>query len=388
VQASLLIGLLPIMAFFFGGFAPAAPVYNALYIPIFSLILVPALFISLIGQGLSHYFSLQLDMNLLWQFIDWLLTILLDLTSYSQFWWVSVSKAALLMFVLFSICIVMRLFTPWAALLLIVLPLTELLDDEENNSWTLTVLDIGHGLAVLIEKNESFWLFDTGASWDSGSMVQNVISPVLHHRGAKDLETAIFSHADNDHAGGREDLIAQWNPQRLISPQWHLGNTRCVSGQNWEWHGLDIRVLWPEKLVPRAYNPHSCVVKVSDGKHSVLLTGDIDAVSEYLLYHKQYDQLDSDIILVPHHGSNTSSRTKFIQAVSPQIAIASLAKSGRWRLPSTSVVERYQAQGAIWMDTATSGQITVNLSAEGIHITTQRSKNEDLWFRKRLRWQN
>jgi competence protein ComEC len=116
----------------------------------------------------------------------------------------------------------------------------------------------------------------------------------------------------------------------------------------------------------------------------MLLTGDIELVSEWLLA-REGEQLRSDVMLVPHHGSDSSSIKSFIEAVSPQLAIASLAKGNQWGMPSEFVIERYQEAGSTWLDTGESGQITITLSKEGWQYHAIREQQGGQWYRQMLR---
>ncbi len=154
-----------------------------------------------------------------------------------------------------------------------------------TNSWRVDVLDVGHGLAVLIEKHGKVTLYDTGKAWNSGSIAQQVISPVLHRRGFGTIDMFIISHADSDHAGGRQYIEQHFSPAQKFSSQNYANYQSCIAGERWYWQALYFEVLWPPKQVNRAYNPHSCVVRVVDKESDfkLLLTGDIEAsVSGYL----------------------------------------------------------------------------------------------------------
>ncbi len=116
----------------------------------------------------------------------------------------------------------------------------------------------------------------------------------------------------------------------------------------------------------------------------MLLTGDIELVSEWLLA-REATRLKSDVMLAPHHGSSTSSIARFIEAVSSQLAIASLSKGNQWGMPSQSVVERYREAGSTWLDTGESGQITITASKEGWKYHTIREQQGRQWYRQMLR---
>lgn len=216
---------------------------------------------------------------------------------------------------------------------------------------------------------------------------------LLHAQGLS-LDTIIISHFDSDHAGGVDESLAYYPNANLITSQQRVRATQpvlpCIRGEHWRWHGLTFEVLWPPQMVRRAYNPHSCVVRISSAeqKDSVLLTGDIEAIAEWMLV-REPETLRSEVVIVPHHGSKTSSMSKFVSAVDADIAIASNAFRGRWNLPNESVRQRYLRQGAVWFDTGQAGQVSGRFSSDcggqNLHITTMRSVKGEPWYRQMLR---
>ncbi len=122
-----------------------------------------------------------------------------------------------------------------------------------------------------------------------------------------------------------------------------------------------------------------------ESEHSVLLAGDIESVAEWLIVRQKGELLASDIIVVPHHGSSSSSIDKFVSSVQPEIAVASLAKSNQWQLPNPEVVNRYKKVGANWLDTAESGQVTIEFVNKSKKISTLRNSQSGRWYRQMLR---
>ncbi len=262
--------------------------------------------------------------------------------------------------------------------------------NSDFQPWRVDVLDIGHGLAVLIERNGESILYDTGGAWRSGSMAQSVVDPILKQRGSE-LVGLILSHSDRDHAGGASWVLEHVQPTWLRSVdvinqnfQYPLGQTEhlpCVQGKDWQWQNLNFEVLFPSRQFDDPENKDSCVIRVSDGKHSILLTGDLPKRQERALVRKGAD-LSSDIMLVPHHGSKTSSSVDFLQTVSPQAAIVSAGRYTPWQLPALQIIQRYKDQNIDWYDTAKLGQISVHFTAEDWQILSQRFDKEPYWYRK------
>jgi len=96
--------------------------------------------------------------------------------------------------------------------------------------------------------------------------------------------------------------------------------------------GLDFKVVWPLSLVNRAYNDDFCVVRIHDGFHSVLLAGDLENKGEYRLL-QYHDFLQSDVVIVPHHGSKGTSNLKWASAISAKYVLNSSEPLSRWHLP-------------------------------------------------------
>jgi competence protein ComEC len=182
----------------------------------------------------------------------------------------------------------------------------------------------------------------------------------------------VVSHADDDHAGGAISVAALRRPAWLLSslptedalhglvPR----STRCAAGQSWTWDGVEFRVLHPAAASPAGKpNDASCVLRVATRGAAMLLTGDIEARSEAALLGRER-QLDADVLLVPHHGSRTSSTQDFIDAVAPRVALVSVGHRNRFRHPHPAVTARYGRGGvAVWR-TDRDGALRVVLPAE------------------------
>ena len=245
-----------------------------------------------------------------------------------------------------------------------------------DTKWQLVVFDVGQGLSVLIQRNSKAILYDTGAAYPSGfTMANAVILPYLQHTGVEQLDKMIISHSDNDHAGGLNEL----QESIVINELFYNGkqspkNTVCLQGKSFFWQNLHFKMLWPKNIVSKE-NDDSCVLLISDGKHSVLLTGDISKKIETALL-QEYPKLSTDILIVPHHGSKTSSSDLFITTLQPSFAVASAGYINRWHMPVTEVVQRYKQHNVKLLNTAKSGQIIFTMSDQGI---SKRSYYHDLW---------
>ncbi|EDP59062.1 DNA internalization-related competence protein ComEC/Rec2 [Vibrio sp. AND4] len=383
IQLILTFLIIPISGVFFSGTSLVSIAYNLIFIPFFGFLVVPLIFLALIATPIISQLA-----EALWQLLDW---VLLPLTWSLQFAvgsWYTLSLPLTLSMSALALCGLLKRFLSKRALFPIISVVTgvSIFYERGTSAWRVDVLDVGHGLAVLIEKQGKVALYDTGKIWQSGSIAQQVIAPILHRRGFDFIDKFIISHADSDHAGGKEYIEQHFSPTQKFSSQNYSNYQSCIAGERWLWQGLDFEVLWPPNQVQRAYNPHSCVVRVVDkgSDFKLLLTGDIEAVSEWILM-REPQKLVSDVMLVPHHGSKSSSNPALVQVVSPTLAIASLAKNNQWGMPAENVLSAYQEVNAHWLDTGNHGQVSVFIERDNWYFAVKRSETIEPWYRQMLR---
>ncbi|MFV8459643.1 DNA internalization-related competence protein ComEC/Rec2 [Vibrio campbellii] len=399
IQVMLTLLIAPFSMLFFKGVSLVSVVYNLLLLPWVSMVTIPLLFLSMFlslitesligGSDSMARFSTQL-----WRLVDLSLEPLVFSLPFSEQFWIQVDNhvTVLLVFLILFFGFIGRYFKHGgAAVIISVFLLWWEFGKLKQDRLTIDVLDVGHGLSLIFEKNNHVVVYDLGNAWPGGSMVESLLIPTLSQRGIDEIQGVIISHFDSDHAGGYPALLENYQPEWIrasqsLNDQMSSVVKACTLGEVWQWQSVQFEVLWPPKLVNRAYNPHSCVIRIieRDSGFSMLLTGDIELVSEWLLA-REGEQLQSDVMLVPHHGSDTSSITPFIEAVSPKLAIASLAKGNQWGMPSESVIQRYLQSGSAWLDTGESGQITITIDQEGWHYHTIREEQGRQWYRQMLR---
>jgi len=245
------------------------------------------------------------------------------------------------------------------------------------------IMDVGQGSGALLVINNEALVFDVGDDFGANfNMVDHVLRPYLQHMQVKSIPAVYISHADKDHAGGINRLVSAFPDMQVIDEK-----NGCVSGYQQSFHAVQLTVLWPlENMGLGKKNDRSCVIQLQIGQHRVLFTGDIEAFAEeqLILAHDQgLIDLSSDILIVPHHGSNSSSTNRFIHRVAPSYAIISAGYMNRYQLPKGAVVDRYLTAGSQVLNTAVLGQISVQFStAEQVPftITTKRgSTYTSMW---------
>jgi competence protein ComEC len=203
------------------------------------------------------------------------------------------------------------------------------------------------------------------------------------------IDTLMLSHRDSDHTGGAAAVLAM-QPQaalwssledkhslHALRPGW----TRCQAGQAWVWDGVRFEVLHPAAApgpLARARKPNevSCVLRISTPQASALLVGDIEVAQELALVQSGLDKVD--VLLVPHHGSQTSSSLPFLQALQPRLALVQAGYRNRFGHPAESVVARYRAQGIALFESSLCGAATWRSNAPG-HVRCERQERQRYW---------
>jgi competence protein ComEC len=265
----------------------------------------------------------------------------------------------------------------------------------EGALW-VEVLDVGQGLAVVVQTHRHALLYDTGPRFNELSDAGNrIVAPYLRAQGITKLDGMIVTHRDTDHSGGALSLLATvpvgWvassmgEDSSVVLAQRDADrvHTPCFAGQSWTWDGVRFDMLHPpgeSYSNPRLKaNDRGCVLKISSMHGSVLLTADIEARSEAELLVRNVEALRSDVMLVPHHGSKTSSTSEFLLGVSPQLAIAATGYRNRLGHPRPEVVARYREQRVRLMRSDYDGAISVRFEGGGPKIRAWREMDARYW---------
>lgn len=230
--------------------------------------------------------------------------------------------------------------------------------------FELLAADIGQGNAVLVQTATHALLYDAGPRYSRESDAgHRVLVPLLRALDVR-LNRLVLSHRDSDHTGGAAAVLAMQPQATLLSSieeahELHSlrPGQRCEAGQAWNWDGVRFEVLHPtadDYALARRSNALSCVLRISNGRQSVLLAGDIEAGQESLLLMRGAP-LRSDVLLVPHHGSKTSSSAGFLDAVAPPLALVQAGYRNRFGHPAPAVLARYTERGIRVVDSARCG---------------------------------
>jgi len=236
--------------------------------------------------------------------------------------------------------------------------------------------DVGQGQAALVRTAHHSLLYDTGPRYSASSDAgERVLVPLLQAMGER-LDIIVLSHGDIDHIGGVHAVQAQ-QPQaklygsieskHLLRKQYTIGS--CAQGEQWEWDGVQFEVLHPPPWYAGPNrNAQSCVLRISaapdkrGGMAAVaLLTGDIEKAQELALVRAAQEgdvELTANMLLVPHHGSKTSSSAVFLDAVRPSVAVIQAGYRNRFGHPAAPVWQRYIQRGISVVQTPACGAAT------------------------------
>ena len=240
----------------------------------------------------------------------------------------------------------------------------------QHGALHLAVLDVGQGLAAVVETRHHVLVYDTGPSFRSGADAGALaVEPYLRHRGIRSIDLLVASHDDDDHVGGAATLARTLSVKRRAASGQALhplGRVeRCLRGERWNWDGVTFEWLHPGVDLLPEDNDRSCVLRVRAGPHAFLLGGDVErAAEEELLRAARPGAVD--VLIVPHHGSRTSSSPGLVDATRPQWAVVSAGHRNRWGFPAREVVDRWTVAGAAVIETSRSGAIEFDADPEQV----------------------
>jgi competence protein ComEC len=371
-QLAVTVGLVPVLAASFGNVSLVSALVNVVAIPLYTLCVVPAVLLAtacallLPGAGATALRG-----------VAWLIEFTWPLISTPAAWPLATWGVAALpcwgwiVLVAGAIAAIVPLPAPGrvagAAAVLALCAWRAV--PPAPGAVHFALLDVGQGLASVVETRHHVLVYDTGPRFRSGTDTGVlVVEPYLRSRGLRQVDLLVASHDDDDHSGGSASL-ARLMPVRRLAASGHaldgLGHAEhCRAGTRWNWDGVDFTWLHPAlPLLPKD-NDRSCVLLVRYGARSLLLTGDMQLDSEAEVLARGLPA-GIEIVVVPHHGSRTSSGPGLVDATRPRWALVSAGHRNRWGFPAARVVERWSSAGADLLDTSAAGAIEFDLRPGG-----------------------
>jgi competence protein ComEC len=233
-------------------------------------------------------------------------------------------------------------------------------------AFDLLAADVGQGNAVIVRTAQHTLVYDAGPGYsretDAG---QRVLVPLLRAGGER-VDLLVLSHRDTDHTGGAAAVLRMQPAAAVLSSieDDHALRalrpvTRCAGGQQWDWDGVHFEVLHPAAAdyeAPARSNAMSCVLRVGTAGAHVLLAGDLERAQEAALVDAGAP-LASDLLLVPHHGSRSSSSPVFLDAVQPWAALVQAGYRNRFGHPAPEVAQRYRDRAIVLAQSPQCGAV-------------------------------
>jgi len=360
-QAAVSVVLAPVLVSAFGGIPLVGPLANAVAIPLFSFLLLPATLFGLVllvtAPGLAERFwrMLALLLDRAWPWLEGLAALPGSVLRppAAPGWLLLAALAATLA----AVSVPGKPARALAAVLLATL-LSRPAPAPAPGHFELVVLDVGQGLAAVVRTASRTLVFDTGPRWRGGGTAAAVtLVPFLRSAGVVAVDTVVVSHDDADHAGGLRPLADAFPLAWVIGDAGDAGlaDEPCVAGRRWTWDAVRFEFVHPPSGTPWRGNDASCALKVSALNGRALLLADPEGPAEQALLRD--GGVEADIVLVPHHGSRSSSSAAFIGATGARWALVSAAFGNRWGMPQPEVVARWRSAGAEVLGTAQGGAL-------------------------------
>lgn len=386
IQLVIMIAVIPLSLLVFHEASLIAIIANIIAVPWFGFIIMPLCFVGAIAlcvnQHLGFIFLWLALKNLqgLWVILQFLANLSHVILHFS------IPNIWLFGFMLIGVVLILapRRFPAKYLAIIFLLPvlLYKFPAPQKNQVW-FTLLDVGQGLASIVRTQHHILIYDTGPKFgegfDAGSAV---ILPYLQYHKIDNVDLLMVSHGDNDHIGGAQSILQNIKVDRILTsvPQ-KIGHNAnyCYRGQQWNWDGVKFKILSPLRNEKYSGNNSSCVLRVTAGKQNILLTGDMQKPVEDRLLKTQED-LQTTILVAPHHGSRTSSSMKFVRSVHPKVVLYPTGYRNRFRFPSVLVRRRYQQLGAKEYNVAYTGAIFCKLNGDSLLPQLYRMIHLHAWF--------
>jgi len=394
VQWAMTIGLIPMLLALFQQVSLVSPIANAFAIPLVSLVVVP---LTLLGAMIPAQFVIgSIPLNIAHQVMEWTIRLLEKLNDLPQAVWTqhappewSIAAGMLGILVILS----PRGFPArWLGFLMLLPMFANSPEPPKQESVRVFVFDVGQGLSVAVQTSNHALLYDAGPNFNGGSNSGNrILIPSLRAMGIEKLDGMILTHDDSDHTGGAASILQAipvgWlssslpsaHPLMVATPE----KRTCMDGQSWKWDGVDFEILHPDKasysIENIRDNNRGCVLRISIGDKHILLATDIENESERRLLKEHPDKLPASLLVVPHHGSLTSSTEGFVATVKPEYAVITAGYRNRFGHPKEKVVKLYTEIGAKLYRSDEDGAVIAEMDVNGLQLESYRKTHRHYW---------
>ena len=404
IQLVLTVGMLPILAFYFQQVPLISSIANLIAVPFVSVLALPLLFFSFVFSLIFDTFYTPLGTfwveitNFVWQVL-W--QVLLWLAEIKQTVWL-IGKVTIWQVLAVYLVWLGLYFSKWNVIISLLLGLLSFLliivvvanlrveKPEALGSFQLTVLDVGQGEAIVIETKNHVMIYDTGAKWgDKLDGAKLAILPYLKQQRIKTVDVLLVSHGDSDHSGGVNSLLKAVQVKQTVTGDVPKLNSITASKRftdchqrQWLFDEVAFSVI-SQAVNTKDSNDKSCVLQITTGQSSVLIMGDVSKKIEQQLVNRYGDNLQSEILIAGHHGSNTSTSKKFLETVNPNMTVISAGYKNSFGFPNHNVISRIENSPSSWLNTACSGAIGFTITQQGWRVDYQERIRRQKQFHNR-----
>ncbi|HEY3196683.1 MAG TPA: DNA internalization-related competence protein ComEC/Rec2, partial [Nitrospirales bacterium] len=397
----------PLVAMQFHQIAWVGLIANLIIVPFVGFVIVPVGLLGCLATLISGSQSLQ-GATILQSSLDLLLWMAHSFAALPGARWM-VRSPAVWQVVMFYACVAGVILSPrpWArrmtgamAVGLLAVWIWSPRDLPASGSVRLTFLDVGQGDSAVVETSEGpVMLIDGGGASDFTDQGRGVVAPFLWERGIRRLDVVVATHPQLDHVGGLASVAREFDVGQLwtngierdapfvrrlkeIVKARHIP-VRAVSSadESVSLGACGLHILNPalasSSSVPASQdgkhlNNQSIVVRLVCGEAAVLYTGDIEEEAEERL--AESGVLASGVLKVPHHGSRGSLSERFLEAVSPTVAVASVGRANSYGHPAPAMLDLYRRRHIAVLRTDYHGAVTVVQSASGMRIACESAR--------------
>ena len=360
-HVAICVAMWPASLVFFGQASLLSIPANIIAVPVASLWLVP---LSLLGAVACLWGFTEISAGLwLWAAwpLDWVYHLLDSPWLEFGVWQGAVSVVSALVLTILWVLLLTPIRPMWRVLalsvslcILLYRPLSD--TTERARLW---VFDVGQGSSMLLQVANRSLLFDlAGGMPGSVYYFDQTAAPILRRLNLSRLDAIVLSHEDFDHVGGFYSPHFNFGWDRLISPSGEGPRAQvCRPGRVEQW-APQVRLQWLSgDDAAGSDNDTSCVLKVEAYGYSVLFMADLGKRKERDLVSYWRDSLEADLLVVGHHGSDTSSSATFLKWVKPKYAVISAGYDNAFGHPSAAVMKRLHRTGATILNTADTGAL-------------------------------
>ena len=378
---------LPVVSYYFNFMPVMGIIYNILLLPVFTVIIIYGFMLLMLNGVAPVILSIPFK---IFNYILYSLRYIIDFTDNLIFKGITMPSMSISMIIFFYTMVFFMIYLynnktfivkryglialiSFCSLNFVILP-------SVDSSLYFNVVDAGQGLFTMAKYKNTCMIFDCGST-SSKNFGEYTVVPYLTKHGIRNISKIFISHWDYDHYSGLEDLFnSNVQVKKILAPRHNEEIMRekeiLCKGNNLKIENLKINILWPDKKYDEDnINNSSLVIKLQYYNKSILLTGDIEESVENMLV----DIGHSDVLIVPHHGSKTSSTDNFVQRVKPDIAVMSYGKNN-YGIPSDEVIYRYEKAGSVVLSTFNEGEINFILKNDKIYYNTYTNEKSGNYY--------